>query len=165
MQGNNHAGQAQAQVKGRHILVECYDASYEALNDQTLIRNAMLRAVEEMQVTYLGDHFHKFAPQGVSGAVVIAESHLTIHTWPEDGYAAIDFFTCGHADPHEGFMVLARELGSATLKVVEMERGQPYANGGGASARKVAEMVYTFGGGAVTAPQPVEVPTPVSMVG
>lgn len=132
------------QAKGRHILVEVYDCSFNALNDLHLIRTAMLTAAEEMQVTILSDYFHQFSPQGVSGAVVIAESHLTIHTWPEDGYAAVDFFTCGEADPYKGFMTLARELGSATIKVVEMERGFVNAAGGGKHARRTAEFGYSF---------------------
>ena len=110
---------------GRHVLVECYDASFEALNDLDLIRDAMLRSTTVMQATMLSEKFHKFAPQGVSGAVVIAESHLTIHTWPELGYAAIDFFTCGECDPVQGFKVLARAIGSGTMKMSEFVRGFP----------------------------------------
>ncbi len=131
-------------AKGRHVLVECYDADFEALNNLLLIREAMLRAATEMGATIINDSFHQFAPQGVSGAVVIAESHLTIHTWPEEGYAAIDFFTCGECDPHAGFMVLARELGSATLKVQEFERGFVDPVGGGEKARLVADIAYSF---------------------
>lgn len=131
-------------AKGRHVLVECYDADFCALNNLLLIREAMLRAANAMGATIISDSFHQFSPQGVSGAVVIAESHLTIHTWPEEGYAAIDFFTCGTCDPHAGFMVLASELGSATLKIQEFERGFVNPTGGGEKAQLVADISYTF---------------------
>jgi len=125
---------------GRHVLVECYDASFEALNDLEQIRDAMLRATTVMQATMLSETFHQFAPQGVSGAVVIAESHLTIHTWPELGYAAIDFFTCGESDPMQGFEVLARSLGSGTMKISQFVRGFPAQGTGGESAQHVGEV-------------------------
>lgn len=125
---------------GRHVLVECYDARFEALNDLDLIRDAMLRATTVMQATMLSEKFHKFAPQGVSGAIVIAESHLTIHTWPELGYAAIDFFTCGHCDPVEGFKVLAAGIGSGTMRISEFVRGFPTPGAaGGEVARHVGD--------------------------
>ena len=131
---------------GRHVLVECYDAGFEALNDLERIRDAMLRATTVMQTTMLSERFHKFAPQGVSGAVVIAESHLTIHTWPELGYAAIDFFTCGECDPLQGFQVLAKAIGSGTMKVSEFVRGFPSAGNtpGGEVARHVGNTTYVM---------------------
>lgn len=130
---------------GRHVLVECYDASFEKLNNLPLIRQAMLRAAVEMGATVISDSFHKFSPQGVSGAVVIAESHLTIHTWPELGYAAIDFFTCGAADPNQGLQVLARQLGSATLKTSEFGRGFVRPTGGGDGPELMNSKTYQLG--------------------
>ena len=134
---------------GRHVLVECYDAGFEALNDLERIRDAMLRATTVMQATMLSERFHKFAPQGVSGAVVIAESHLTIHTWPELGYAAIDFFTCGACDPLQGFQVLAKAIGSGTMKVSTFARGFPATpgsetDGANEAARHVASHTYVL---------------------
>jgi S-adenosylmethionine decarboxylase proenzyme len=72
----------------------------------------------------LGESFHQFSPQGVSGVVVIAESHLFIHTWPEYGYAAADVFTCGNTvQPERAVEVLVRELESRNHSMVEMRRG------------------------------------------
>ena len=80
---------------GRHLLVELQDCNRELLDDLGFIREAMIQAAVDCGATVLGESFHRFSPQGVSGVVVIAESHLSIHTWPEHGYAAVDVFTCG----------------------------------------------------------------------
>ena len=98
---------------GRHVLVELYDCDPQLLNDQDTISREMLRAAEICGATIVGDIFHRFSPHGVSGAVVIAESHLTIHTWPEYRYAAMDFFTCGtEVDPWKGFEHMRKVLHS-----------------------------------------------------
>jgi len=68
--------------------------------------------------------FHRFQPHGVSGVVVIAESHLSIHTWPETGYAAMDFYTCGdHTDPWKACEYAARMLGASSMRTTEVKRG------------------------------------------
>lgn len=109
---------------GRHLLVECYDCNSPALDDQEGIERAMLDAAAATGATILTWAFHKFAPQGVSGAIVIAESHLTIHTWPEYGYAAVDMFTCGNdTDPYKGMEVLAERLGAQRIEIQDVKRG------------------------------------------
>ncbi|MBU1650990.1 adenosylmethionine decarboxylase, partial [bacterium] len=80
---------------GRQILVEFYHCDAEKLNDERHIAKAMHDAAELSGATIVEEVFHMFSPHGVSGVVVIAESHLAIHTWPEYGYAAVDLFTCG----------------------------------------------------------------------
>ena len=80
---------------GRHLVVEMYDCDIKVLDSINLIRQALLEAARAANSTVLGDYFHKFYPQGVTGVVVVAESHLSIHTWPEYGFAAVDIFTCG----------------------------------------------------------------------
>ena len=88
------------QALGRHILVEAYDCGYNILDNMRGIQGAMIEAAERTGATVVDVAFRKFEPYGVSGVVVISESHLAIHTWPEYGYAAIDLFTCGDkADP------------------------------------------------------------------
>ena len=109
---------------GRHLLVELHDCDREALNDLDLIRDAMLKAAIESGAEILGDSFHRFSPQGVSGVVVIAESHLSIHTWPEFGYAAVDVFTCGTCvDPEKAASVLIEKLASRNHSTMEIPRG------------------------------------------
>jgi S-adenosylmethionine decarboxylase len=109
---------------GRHILVELYDCDKEALNDLELIRDVMVKAAIDCGAVVLGESFHRFSPQGVSGVVVIAESHLSIHTWPEFGYAAADVFTCGTTvNPEIAAEVLIEKLGSKNHSLMEIQRG------------------------------------------
>ena len=109
---------------GRHLLVELYDCDREVLNDLDLIRDVMVKAAIDCGAVVLGDSFHRFSPQGVSGVVVIAESHLSIHTWPEYGYAAVDVFTCGTTvRPEKAAEVLIDRLGSKKHSLTEIPRG------------------------------------------
>ena len=79
---------------GKHILIEFWECEKSVLDNVNEIENLMLEAAKKAKVTIVEKCFHKFSPYGVSGVVVIAESHLAIHTWPEYNYAAVDFFTC-----------------------------------------------------------------------
>jgi S-adenosylmethionine decarboxylase proenzyme len=110
---------------GRHLIVELYGCSTSALDDPDAVEAAMLDATEAVGATRLSSSFHKFSPGGVSGTVVIAESHLSIHTWPEAGYAAVDIFTCGGLDPRPGIDVLRGRLGASDLRAQELVRGLP----------------------------------------
>lgn len=80
---------------GKHIIVDCYGCSPELLNDVAKLEDIVLAAVAESGATYLEHHIRPFYPQGVTGVVIIAESHFAFHTWPEHGYIALDYFTCG----------------------------------------------------------------------
>ena len=73
----------------------------------------------------MGEAFHRYAPQGVSGVLLVAESHLSIHTWPEAGYAAVDIYTCGALDPRAGYDVLLAALGASDGRLQEIVRGLP----------------------------------------
>ncbi len=83
------------EVLGRHLLVELFSCAQEILDDLEKIEALMKEAARLSGATIVESVFHRFQPHGISGVVVIAESHLAIHTWPEHGYAAVDFFTCG----------------------------------------------------------------------
>ena len=109
---------------GRHIIVEFYDCNPDALNDFNLVKTEMVEAAKNAGATIVGEVFHKFSPHGVSGAVVIAESHLSIHTWPEYNYAALDLFTCGTTvDPWKAFAYLQKVLGAKRTSQTELKRG------------------------------------------
>jgi len=110
---------------GRHLIAEYYGCDPQILNDVEHIRAAMVRAAGVIGATIMGETFHGFTPQGVSGTVVIAESHLSIHTWPEYGYVAVDIYTCGGLDPRRGFDLLGRELGAESCRLQEIVRGLP----------------------------------------
>ncbi|MEJ2636097.1 MAG: adenosylmethionine decarboxylase [Calditrichia bacterium] len=110
---------------GRHILAEFFECDTEILNDVERIENYMKRAAIECGATIVNSVFHTFNPHGVSGVVVIAESHLAIHTWPEYGYAAVDVFTCGDTvDPWIATRALKEYLKSNAIKTVELNRGE-----------------------------------------
>jgi len=109
---------------GRHLLIELQDCDKEVLNDLSFLQGAMVAAAIDCGATVLGKSFHHFNPQGVSGVVVIAESHLSIHTWPEYGYAAVDIFTCGTTvEPEKAAETLIEKLGAKNHSLMEIQRG------------------------------------------
>ncbi|HNX37530.1 MAG TPA: adenosylmethionine decarboxylase [Candidatus Cloacimonadota bacterium] len=112
------------QALGRQILVEFYDCDTEILKDEQAIRTAMIEACLIGKATVVTDTFHSFSPFGVSGVVVIAESHVAIHTWPEYGFAAVDIFTCGETiAPWDLFHHLNKALGCKHHSNMELKRG------------------------------------------
>ena len=108
---------------GDHLLVEFWDASN--LADIEVIRDALESSAVAAGATLLHSHYHRFGDGGgVSGVSVLAESHITIHTWPERGFAAIDVFMCGHCDPHDCLPDLKRGLSPQTVKTQLLRRGE-----------------------------------------
>ena len=109
---------------GKHLLLELNDCDPKLLNDISFIREIMLAAANESGATVLGESFHQFSPQGVSGVILIAESHLSVHTWPEHGYAGADIFTCGtRVKPERAAEVIIAKLKPGTHSVILMNRG------------------------------------------
>src|SRR5512139_478501 len=109
---------------GRQIVVEYYGCAPEVLNNVALIKRSMRDAAIASGATVVQEAFHLFNPHGVSGVVVIAESHLAIHTWPEYGYAAVDLFTCGEdVSPDIAFEHLKAQLEATSFSAMEMKRG------------------------------------------
>jgi len=109
---------------GKHLLLELKDCNKEVLNDVGFLKGALITAAGEAGAIVLGESFHQFNPQGVSGVVIIAESHLCIHTWPEYGYAAVDIFTCGNSvQPEKAAEILVGKLGSKSHSMMEIQRG------------------------------------------
>ncbi len=108
---------------GRHLLVEYHGCTKEALNDLQHIETLMRKAAVAAGASVVASVFHPFTPQGVSGVVVVEESHLSIHTWPESGYAAVDFYTCGECNPEDANPVLKEGLGAERAEIMVVERG------------------------------------------
>lgn len=109
---------------GTHILLDLAGAPFATLDDPAVVESALVETVAAMGAHVLGVHLHRLAPQGISGVVVITESHLTIHTWPERGEAAVDLFTCG--DPERARAAVAAlvdRLGAAVSSLREVSRG------------------------------------------
>ena len=104
--------------------MELKDCNKEILNDLDALKSTLLTAANEAGATVLGESFHRFSPHGISGVVIIAESHLFIHTWPEYGYAAADIFTCGDTvQPQKAAEMLIEKLGAKNHSLVEIPRG------------------------------------------
>ena len=112
-------------VVGIHLLIELKECNPTLLNDLPYVKDAMKRAAEEAGAHVIGESFHQFQPQGVTGILAISESHLCIHTWPERGYAAADVFTCGTGfDPEKAASVLIDRLESKDPSLTRLARGE-----------------------------------------
>ncbi len=109
---------------GRHLLAEFYDCDSNILNNAQRIEEIMCEAAVACGATIVQQNFHMFNPYGVSGVVIIAESHLAIHTWPEHGYAAVDLFTCGEScDPKVAYDTVCEKLNAGSAVYSELSRG------------------------------------------
>lgn len=109
---------------GRHLLLELLECNPEILKDLTKVRNAMVSAAKKAKAKIVDISFHEFNPFGISGLIVMAETHLTIHTWPEYGYAAVDIFTCGDViKPEIAASYIIEYLECKDPSIVEMKRG------------------------------------------
>jgi S-adenosylmethionine decarboxylase len=109
---------------GNHVLLELHGCNPEALNDVVDLEKVFVRAAEKGKATVLRTAFHQFNPHGVSGVVIISESHLTVHTWPEHEYAAVDIFSCGDTmDVESATESIVRRLMAKQISRVEVRRG------------------------------------------
>ena len=106
---------------GTHLIIEVVNGN--GLDDEGLIETAFRRCVDECGATLLHIHTHKFSPQGVSGVAILAESHISVHTWPEIRYGAFDVFMCGDAQPWNAVAVLEEIFETGDVRVREILRG------------------------------------------
>jgi S-adenosylmethionine decarboxylase len=115
---------------GKHCILELYDCNHSKLDDETFLRHTITTAAQRAGATLLNLITHRFEPQGVTGLALLAESHISIHTWPENGYAAVDVFTCGnHTMPEKACEVLCEELGAGRHALRSFLRETPAALG------------------------------------
>jgi len=109
---------------GTHLLIELKDCNPKILEDLESVQTILVNAAKKANATIINVNFHKFSPFGVSGVVVIAESHLAIHTWPEYKFAAVDVFTCGDTiKPEVAAQYIIEALECKVPSIVEMKRG------------------------------------------
>lgn len=111
------------ETRGQHLLIEFRGCAGPVLNDCAALQTLMERAVEAAQATIVKSVFHTFAPQGVTGVVVVEESHFSVHTWPEHGYVAVDVYTCGECHPERAREVLREGLSATSTEWMLIERG------------------------------------------
>ncbi|NQU42550.1 adenosylmethionine decarboxylase [bacterium] len=120
---NGFCGQrGQIKFAGIHLIIELWQAQH--MTDPSSIRAIMIEAIEACGATLLSIDLHVFSPNGgVSGVAVLQESHISIHTWPEYEYAAMDVFVCGTVDPYLALPVLRERFQPGSMQVVEVKRG------------------------------------------
>lgn len=117
---------APASCQGRHLVCELYGA--RRLNDVDHLTEVLRRTARACGATVLEAHLHPFEEnEGVTGVLLLAESHISIHTWPEHSYAAVDLFMCGDCDPRDGLSVLEETLAPDTMQHATFERGRPWS--------------------------------------
>ena len=111
---------------GRHCILELYQCDHARLNDEAFIRTSITSSAKIAGATLINLVTHSFKPQGVTGLALLAESHISIHTWPEIGYAAIDVFTCGdHTMPEKACELFAKDFLSKNLSFKNIARQIP----------------------------------------
>ncbi len=106
---------------GIHLIVEFWQA--KNLNSEKIIEKALKEAVKASGSDLLNLYIHKFSPEGITGVAAISESHISIHTWPEEGYSAIDIFTCGKTKPYKALEALKKYFKPKYISVEEIKRG------------------------------------------
>lgn len=112
---------------GEHFLVDYYECDAKLINDLEHVRKSMLEAAKRSKATIINDNFHQFSPQGISGVIVIAESHISIHTWPELGYASVDVYTCSDKmDPQAAIDYLKQSFKAGRVHQQQITRGSHY---------------------------------------
>jgi len=128
--GGNPGLEASSAVNmvGKHCILELYECDASKLNDEAFLRTTITTSAKLAGATLLNLITHRFEPQGVTGLALLAESHISIHTWPENGYAAVDVFTCGnHTMPERACEILCRELVARDFSLKTFQREAPGA--------------------------------------
>lgn len=110
-------------TRSQHLLIELFECSRQALQNRSLVEDLLKQAAIAANVTIVQSVFHEYSPQGVTGVVIIEESHLSIHTWPEHGYASVDFYTCGDGLPEKALEVIKTGLSAERTEVILVNRG------------------------------------------
>ena len=112
------------EVLGVHLIADLCECNPELLNDSSFISKVLAGAVKHANATLLEEVKYEFTPQGITAVCLLAESHISIHTWPEKGYAAVDIFTCGdHTAPERACNYMANALESEQPKIQILQRG------------------------------------------
>ncbi|MEX2689255.1 MAG: adenosylmethionine decarboxylase [Candidatus Njordarchaeum guaymaensis] len=111
---------------GKHLIIELHGVDSELLNDIERLKKILIESAITAGATIIGQVFHKFSPHGVTGIIAVKESHLSIHTWPEFNYAALDIFTCRGIDPNIALEVIIEKMKPKYYFTMNIQRGEPY---------------------------------------
>ncbi|MEK5443676.1 adenosylmethionine decarboxylase [Fredinandcohnia sp. FSL W7-1320] len=113
-------------MEGKHIIIDAFECDAVYLNDITYLEKLCNETALNTDMEVLYTYFHQFQPQGVTGMLVLSTSHISIHTWPEEGYASLDFYTCGDHDLNSQIKFLLQGLSSKNAMVYSFSRGVSY---------------------------------------
>lgn len=116
-------GSDSVDTKGQHFVIDAFQCQADILNQEDVLKEFLIKAVEDLGMEILSTYFHSFSPQGVTGVIVLSTSHLSIHTWPEHGYAALDLYTCGDQKLWPVLRELLLKLEAKRASVHEIVRG------------------------------------------
>ncbi|MFA4985250.1 MAG: adenosylmethionine decarboxylase [Candidatus Brocadiia bacterium] len=111
-------------IFGRHLIVDLFGIKRDLLNDADAIGSLLARAAAAAGATVIDSCSHSFSPHGVTATVTLAESHISLHSWPENGYCALDIFVCGSSDPFKALEVIRDHFLPLREQVVELPRGE-----------------------------------------
>ena len=109
---------------GSHVIVDLHGASN--LDCERSVRDAIKEIIEQTGATLLHEYFHRFTPLGITGVVCLTESHISVHTWPEQGFAAFDIFMCGKAEPERAIPILQAYFNPDRIEVQTLYRGDSF---------------------------------------
>ncbi|WP_163100659.1 adenosylmethionine decarboxylase [Peribacillus alkalitolerans] len=110
-------------TKGQHSIIDAFECNPEILNDAPKLKELMTQAVTDLEMEILSTFFHSFSPEGVAGVLVLSTSHISIHTWPEHGYAALDLYTCGNQQLWPVLRVMLEKMEVRRVVIHELSRG------------------------------------------
>ncbi|MCM3652229.1 adenosylmethionine decarboxylase [Metabacillus litoralis] len=115
-------------MRGQHFIIDAYECSEDILNNAEQLKELLTKAINQLGMEILSTHFHSFSPQGVTGVIGISTSHVSIHTWPEHGYAALDLYTCGNQDIWPALKAILEKIEAKRTNVYELSRGEESNN-------------------------------------
>jgi len=109
---------------GRHLILEAWGCCKEIIDSVDAVKSILVKATESTNATLVDVVCHRFSPYGVTGVAILAESHISVHTWPEHGYAAVDVFICGNTvNPQNAASFIAQAFYAQETSLMELERG------------------------------------------
>ncbi|GLH62557.1 adenosylmethionine decarboxylase [Parageobacillus sp. G301] len=110
-------------VEGKHVIIDAFECDSSLLNNVAHLEQLLTTAAQNAGMEILYSYFYQFNPQGITGMFILSTSHISIHTWPEEGYASLDFYTCGEQDPMDQVESLLKGLSSKRAMIYSISRG------------------------------------------
>jgi S-adenosylmethionine decarboxylase proenzyme len=110
-------------VEGKHMIIDAFECDSSLLNNVTYLEQLLTKAAQNAGMEILYSYFYQFSPQGITGMLVLSTSHISIHTWPEEEYASLDFYTCGEQDPIDQAESLLKGISSKRAMIYSISRG------------------------------------------